>query len=185
MLDPNKLLNDTKGLMQRVIDHLESELAKIRAGRANPAMLENVHVDYYGTNTPLNQVANISAPDARTLNIQPWEKSMLVPIEKAIMLANLGFTPANDGVMIRINMPPLTEERRKDLVKKTKAEGEHGKVGIRTVRREANEQIKKESKSVPEDVVKDLENKIQQLTDQFIVLVDKHVEGKEKEIMTI
>ena len=185
MLDPNKLLNDTKGLMQRVIDHLESELAKIRAGRANPAMLENVHVDYYGTNTPLNQVANISAPDARTLNIQPWEKSMLVPIEKAIMLANLGFTPANDGVMIRINMSPLTEERRKDLVKKTKAEGEHGKVGIRTVRREANEQIKKESKSVPEDVVKDLENKIQQLTDQFIVLVDKHVEGKEKEIMTI
>lgn len=185
MLDPNKLLNDTKGLMQRVIDHLESELAKIRAGRANPAMLENVHVDYYGTNTPLNQVANISAPDARTLNIQPWEKTMLVPIEKAIMLANLGFTPANDGVMIRINMPPLTEERRKDLVKKTKAEGEHGKVGIRTVRREANEQIKKESKSVPEDVVKDLENKIQQLTDQFIVLVDKHVEGKEKEIMTI
>jgi ribosome recycling factor len=185
MLDPNKLLNDTKGLMQRVIEHLESELAKIRAGRANPAMLENVHVDYYGTNTPLNQVANISAPDARTLNIQPWEKSMLVPIEKAIMLANLGFTPANDGVMIRINMPPLTEERRKDLVKKTKAEGEHGKVGIRTVRREANEQIKKESKSVPEDVVKDLENKIQQLTDQFIVLVDKHVEGKEKEIMTI
>ena len=178
MLDPNKLLNDTKGLMQRVIDHLESELAKIRAGRANPAMLENVHVDYYGTNTPLNQVANISAPDARTLNIQPWEKSMLVPIEKAIMLANLGFTPANDGVMIRINMPPLTEERRKDLVKKTKAEGEHGKVGIRTVRREANEQIKKESKSVPEDVVKDLENKIQQLTDQFIVLVDKHEIGR-------
>ena len=133
----------------------------------------------------MHQVANISAPDARTLNIQPWEKTMLVPIEKAIMLANLGFTPANDGVMIRINMPPLTEERRKDLVKKTKAEGEHGKVGIRTVRREANEQIKKESKSVPEDVVKDLENKIQQLTDQFIVLVDKHVEGKEKEIMTI
>jgi ribosome recycling factor len=185
MLDPNKLLNDTKSQMQKVIDHLESELAKIRAGRANPAMLENVHADYYGTNTPLNQIANISAPDARTLNIQPWEKSMLVPIEKAIMLANLGFTPANDGVMIRINMPPLTEERRKDLVKKTKAEGEHGKVGIRTVRRDANEQIKKEAKSVPEDVVKDLENKIQQLTDQFIVLVDKHVEGKEKEIMTI
>ena len=185
MSDLNQILTDSSNTMSKAINHLESELSKIRAGKASPAMLDGIMVDYYGNPTPLNQVANISAPDARTLNIQPWEKSMLVPIEKAIMLANLGFTPANDGVMIRINMPPLTEERRKDLVKKTKAEGEHGKVGIRTVRREANEQIKKESKSVPEDVVKDLENKIQQLTDQFIVLVDKHVEGKEKEIMTI
>jgi ribosome recycling factor len=185
MLDPNKLLNDTKSQMQKSIEHLESELSKIRAGRANPAMLENVHADYYGTNTPLNQIANISTPDARTLVIQPWEKTMLVPIEKAIMAANMGFTPANDGNVIRINMPPLTEERRKEMVKKTKAEGEHGKVGIRTVRRDANEHIKKESKTVPEDVVKDLENKIQQITDQFIALVDKHVEAKEKEIMTI
>ncbi|MFM7217113.1 MAG: ribosome recycling factor [Bacteroidota bacterium] len=185
MLDPNKLLNDTKSHMQKSIEHLEAELSKIRAGRANPAMLENIHADYYGTNTPLNQIANISAPDARTLMIQPWEKSMLVPIEKAIMLANLGFTPANDGNVIRINMPPLTEERRKEMVKKTKGEGEHAKVGIRNTRRESNELIKKEAKSVPEDVAKDLETKIQQLTDQFIVLVDKHVDAKEKEIMTI
>jgi ribosome recycling factor len=185
MLDPNKLLNDTKGQMQKAIEHLEAELAKIRAGRANPAMLEGVHADYYGTNTPLNQIANISTTDAKTIVIQPWEKSMLVPIEKAIMLANLGFTPANDGVVIRINLPPLTEERRKDLVKKTKAEGEHGKVSVRNLRRDANEYLKKESKSVPEDVIKDLEGKIQQLTDQFIVLVDKHVDAKEKEIMTI
>jgi ribosome recycling factor len=185
MLDPNKLLNETKSQMQKTIDHLEAELAKIRAGRANPAMLEGVHADYYGTNTPLNQVANISTTDAKTLVIQPWEKSMLVPIEKAIMLANLGYTPVNDGVVIRINLPPLTEERRKDLVKKTKAEGEHGKVGVRTLRREANEAIKKESKTIPEDVAKDLEGKIQQLTDQFIALVDKHVDAKEKEIMTI
>ncbi|MFM2206467.1 MAG: hypothetical protein RL213_442 [Bacteroidota bacterium] len=185
MLDPNKLLNETKSQMQKTIDHLEAELAKIRAGRANPAMLEGIHADYYGTNTPLNQVANISTTDAKTLVIQPWEKSMLVPIEKAIMLANLGFTPVNDGTVIRINLPPLTEERRKDLVKKAKAEGEHGKVGVRTLRREANEAIKKESKTIPEDVAKDLEGKIQQLTDQFIALVDKHVDAKEKEIMTI
>lgn len=185
MLDPNKLLNDTKSQMQKTIEHLEAELAKIRAGRANPAMVENVHADYYGTNTPLNQIANISTSDAKTIVIQPWEKSMLVPIEKAIMLANMGFTPVNDGTVIRINLPPLTEERRKDLVKKTKAEGEHGKVGVRNLRREANEAIKKEAKSVPEDVVKDLEGKIQNITDQFIALVDKHVEAKEKEIMTI
>lgn len=185
MLDPNQLLNETKSQMQKAIDHLEAELAKIRAGRANPAMLEGIHADYYGTNTPLNQIANISTTDAKTLVIQPWEKSMLVPIEKAIHLANLGFMPANDGVVIRINLPPLTEERRKDLVKKTKAEGEHGKVGVRNIRRDANEALKKEAKSVPEDVAKDLENKIQQLTDQFIALVDKHVEAKEKEIMTI
>lgn len=185
MLDPNKLLNETKVHMQKAIEHLEAELAKIRAGRANPAMLEGIHVDYYGTNTPLSQVANVSTPDARTLMIQPWEKSMLTPIEKAIMLANLGFMPANDGQVIRINLPTLTEERRKELVKKTKAEGEHAKVGIRNSRRESNEHIKKESKTVPEDVVKDLEGKIQQITDQFIALVDKHVEAKEKEIMTI
>jgi ribosome recycling factor len=185
MLDPNKLLNDTKSQMQKAIDHLEAELAKIRAGRANPAMLEGIHADYYGTNTPLNQIANVSSTDAKTLVIQPWEKTMLVPIEKAIHLANLGFMPVNDGTVIRINLPPLTEERRKDLVKKTKAEGEHGKVGVRNLRRDANETLKKEAKSVPEDVVKDLENKIQQLTDQFIALVDKHVDAKEKEIMTI
>lgn len=185
MLDANKTLNDTRSHMQKAIDHLEVELAKIRAGRANPTMLDSVHVDYYGTATPLNQVANVSAPEARTLVIQPWEKSMLGPIEKAILGANLGFTPSNDGTVVRINIPPLTEERRKELVKKTKAEGEHAKVGIGTVRRESNEHIKKEAKGVPEDVVKGLEDQIQKITDGFIAQVDKHVEAKEKEIMTI
>jgi ribosome recycling factor len=185
MLDANKVINDTRSHMQKAIDHLEVELAKIRAGRANPTMLDSVHVDYYGTATPLNQVANVSAPEARTLVIQPWEKSMLGPIEKAILAANLGFTPSNDGTVVRINIPPLTEERRKELVKKTKAEGEHAKVGIRTVRRESNEHIKKEAKGVPEDVVKGLEDQIQKITDGFIAQVDKHVEAKEKEIMTI
>jgi len=176
MLDANKTLNDTRSHMQKAIDHLEVELAKIRAGRANPTMLDSVHVDYYGTATPLNQVANVSAPEARTLVIQPWEKSMLGPIEKAILGANLGFTPSNDGTVVRINIPPLTEERRKELVKKTKAEGD---------RRESNEHIKKEAKGVPEDVVKGLEDQIQKITDGFIAQVDKHVEAKEKEIMTI
>lgn len=185
MLDTNKLLSDTKSHMQKAIDHLEFELGRIRAGRANPAMLDSVQVDYYGTFTPLNQVASVTTPDARTLAIQPWEKSMLTPIEKAITMANLGYNPQNDGTVIRINIPPLTEERRKELVKKTKAEAEHGKVSIRTIRREANEHIKKEAKSVPEDVVKGLEDQIQKMTDQYIALVDKHLDSKEKEIMTI
>jgi len=171
--------------MQKSIEHLELELSKIRAGRANPAMLDNVHVDYYGVNTPLTQVANISVPDAKTLMIQPWEKSMIAPIEKAIMAANLGFTPQNDGLVVRINIPTLTEERRKDLVKKTKSEAEHAKVGIRNVRREANEHIKREQKSITEDAVKGLEDQIQKMTDQFILQVDKHLEAKEKEIMTV
>lgn len=171
--------------MQKAIEHLESELSKIRAGRANPAMLDSIHVDYYGTNTPLSQVSSVTIPDARTIAIQPWEKGMLSPIEKAIQAANLGFNPQNDGTLIRINIPVLTEERRKELVKKTKAEVEHGKVTIRNIRRDANEHIKKDSKSVPEDVVKGLEDQIQKLTDQFIAIIDKHLDAKEKEIMTI
>ncbi len=185
MLDTNKLLNDTRAEMQKAIDHLEFELGRIRAGRANPAMLDSVQVDYYGTFTPLNQVANVSTPDARTLAIQPWEKGMLTPIEKAITIANLGYNPQNDGTVIRINIPPLTEERRKELVKKTKAEVEHGKVSIRTIRRDANEHLKKEAKSIPEDVAKGIEDQIQKMTDQYIVMVDKHLESKEKEIMTV
>jgi len=185
MLDANKLLNETKDNMHKAIEHLELGLSKIRAGRANPAMLDTVHVDYYGVNTPLSQVANVSTPDAKTLMIQPWEKSMITPIEKAIMAANLGFTPQNDGLVVRINIPTLTEERRKDLVKKTKGEAEHAKVGIRNVRREANEHIKREQKSIPEDQVKDLEDRIQKMTDQYIQMVDKHLEAKEKEIMTV
>ncbi len=185
MLDTNKLLNETKAHMQKAIEHLEHELTKIRAGRANPAMLDSVYVDYYGTNTPLSQVSNVSTPDAKTIVIQPWEKSMVGPIEKAILVANLGFTPQNDGMVVRINVPALTEERRKELVKKTKGEAEHCRVAIRNIRRDANEHIKKESKSVPEDVVKDLEDRIQKMTDQFIATVEKHLDAKDKEIMTI
>jgi ribosome recycling factor len=185
MLDANKIIGDSKSHMQKAIAHLEAELAKIRAGRANPSMLDGVHVDYYGTSTPLNNVSSITVPDARTLAIQPWEKSMITPIEKAIQAANLGLNPQNDGTIIRINIPALTEERRKELVKKTRAEVEHGKVSIRNIRRDANEHIKRDSKSVPEDVLKGLEDQIQKLTDQYIVMADKHLEAKEKEIMTI
>jgi len=185
MLDLNKLINDSRAHMQKSIEHLELELGKIRAGRANPSMLDGVQVDYYGSNVPLSQVSNISTPDARTLMIQPWEKNMLHPIEKAIQVANLGFNPQNDGTVVRINVPTLTEERRKDLVKKSKAEAEHARVAIRNTRREANEHAKRDSKGMPEDVVKDAEDKIQKMTDQFIALVDKHLEAKDKEIMTI
>ena len=186
MIDVNKVIGDTRAHMQKAIAHLESELAKIRAGRANPSMLEGIHVDYYGTSTPLSQVANVTTPDAKTIVIQAWDKNAMQPIEKAILAANLGFTPVNDGNVIRINMPALTEERRKELAKKAKAEGEHARVTIRNIRRDANEVIKKDIKAhLPEDVAKDAEHKIQQMTDTFIQTVDKHLETKEKEIMTV
>jgi len=185
MIDANKVMNETKVQMQKAVDHLESELTKIRAGRANPSMVEGVQVDYYGSMMPLNQVSNVSIQDARTIMIQPWEKSMLTAIEKAIQAANLGFNPQNDGVVIRISVPQLTEERRKDLVKKAKSEAEHAKVGIRNHRRESNEALKRDSKGMPEDQLKALEVNIQKMTDQFITAVDKHLEAKEKEIMTV
>lgn len=181
-----EVINQAKDLMEKAVNHLESELQKIRAGRANPLMLENVYVDYYGTPTPMNQVANVSAPDARTLQIQPWEKSMITPIEKAIAQANLGYNPTNDGQVIRINIPPLTEERRKDLVKQSKGEAEHARVTVRNIRRDANEAVKKLQKDgLPEDAAKAAETKIQGLTDEYIVKIDKHLEAKEKEIMTV
>jgi len=181
-----KIQNDAKELMEKAISHLESELSKIRAGKANPAMLEGIFVDYYGSSTPLSGVASVNTPDARSIVIQPWEKSMLTPIEKAIQAANLGFNPQNDGVLIRIIVPPLTEERRKELFKRSKAEGENCRVTIRNIRRDAIENVKKEvKKGLPEDVQKDTETKIQQLTDGFILKVDKHLETKEKEIMTV
>lgn len=181
-----KIMSDLEQHAQKTIVHLEHELAKIRAGKASPQILESVHVDYYGTSTPLFQVANVNTPDAKTIVIQPWEKSMLQVIEKAIQAANLGFNPQNDGTIIRINMPALTEERRKELVKKTKAEGEHAKVGIRNIRRESLEAIKKEQKnSLPEDAAKDAEHKVQQMIDSYIQKVDKHLDIKEKEIMTV
>jgi ribosome recycling factor len=172
--------------MQKAISHLETELVKIRAGKATPSMMDGVMVDYYGSMTPLNQVANINTPEARTIIIQPWEKSLIKPIEKAITDANLGLNPQNDGQMIRITVPPLSEERRKDLVKRAKAEGEHAKVGIRNLRRDANENIKKAQKAgLPEDLAKDAEAKTQKITDDYIAKVDKHLEAKEKEIMTV
>lgn len=179
-----KILTETQQHMDRAVSHLEHELTKIRTGRANPQILEGVQVDYYGNPTPLYQVGNVNVPDARTIVIQPWEKSMLGPIEKAIQAANLGFNPQNDGTIIRISVPPLTEERRKELVKKAKAEGEHCKVNIRNQRRDAMEIIKK-SKSLPEDIAKEGETKVQKLTDEYITKTDKHLEVKEKEIMTV
>ena len=180
------ILDDAKEQMDKAVSHLEAELVKVRAGKASPTMLESISVDYYGTRTPLNQVANINTADARTLVIQPWEKSMLTPIEKAIMAANLGLNPQNDGVIIRILVPALTEERRKDLVKKAKSEVENGKVSLRTIRKEANEELKKLQKSgTPEDEVKEGEAKVQILIDGFVQKCDKHLEIIEKEIMTV
>ncbi|MFM2338469.1 MAG: hypothetical protein RL115_1662, partial [Bacteroidota bacterium] len=166
--------------------HLETELIKIRAGKANPQMLDGLVVDYYGSPMPINQVANISVMDARTLTIQPWEKNMLQPIERSIIAANLGVTPQNDGLIIRLSLPPLTEERRKELVKRCQGEGEQSKVAIRNIRRDAIENIKKLQKNgLSEDAAKDAEADIQQLTDKFTAVVEKHLEAKEKEIMSI
>ena len=172
--------------MERAINHLETELVKVRAGKANPNLVDGIVVDYYGTPTPISQVGNISVADARTLSIQPWEKNMLQPIERAIIAANIGINPQNDGVMIRLFLPPLTEERRKELVKRSHVEGEHSKVAIRNIRRDAMEQVKKLQKNgLSEDVCKDAEKNIQETTDRFIALVDKHLVAKEKEIMTV
>lgn len=186
MSDIKTVLDNTKTLMDKAISHLESELQKVRAGKANPVMLENVQVDYYGSRVALSNTASINTQDARTLIIQPWEKSMLTPIEKAIQAANLGFNPQNDGVIIRIVVPPLTEERRRDLTKTAKSLGEDAKIATRNLRKEAMEQIKKLQKDgLPEDVAKDGETKVQTLTDATVGKIDKHVEQKEKEIMTV
>lgn len=172
--------------MEKAIGHLQSELGKIRAGKASTAMLDGVRVDYYGAPTPLNQLASVNTSDARTLVITPWEKSALSAIERAIINANLGLNPSNDGTLIRINVPPLTEERRRELVKRTKAEGENAKVAVRNIRRDANEAIKKLQKDgVPEDMVKDGEGRVQQITDKMIAKVDELLVVKEKEIMTV
>lgn len=172
--------------MKKAISHLEAELVKIRAGKANPQMFDGLVVDYYGSPMAINQVANISVMDARTLSIQPWEKNMVQPIERAIIAANMGVTPQNDGAIIRIFLPPLTEERRRELVKKCHGEGEHGKVAIRNIRRDAIEHIKRLQKNgLSEDAAKDGEDTVQQLTDKHISLVDTHLAAKEKEIMSV
>ncbi len=184
--DISSIISGTEDLMKKAISHLEAELIKIRAGKANPQMLDNLVVDYYGSPMPINQVANVSVMDARTLTIQPWEKNMLQPIERAIINGNIGVTPQNDGVIIRLFLPPLTEERRKELVKKCQAEGEHSKIAVRNIRRDAIESIKKLQKNgLSEDAAKDSEADIQQVTDKFISLIDKHLVSKEKEIMAV
>ena len=178
-----ELAEDT---MQKAIGHLEVELTKIRAGKANPQMLDGIVVDYYGSPTPISQVGNISVLDARTLTIQPWEKNMLQPIERAIIASNIGINPQNDGVIIRLFLPPLTEERRKELVKRCQNEGEQSKVAIRNIRRDTIESIKKLQKSgLSEDAAKDAEAEAQDITNRYITLVDKHLTQKEKEIMAV
>jgi len=172
--------------MRKAIQHLESELGKIRAGKATPQILDGIMVDYYGSPTPLNQVGNVSVADARTLTIQPWERNMLQPIERAIINSNIGLNPQNDGNIIRLFLPPLTEERRRELVKRCQGEGEQCRIAVRNIRREAIEQIKKAQKNgLSEDAAKDYEAEAQELTNRFVTLVEKHLEAKEKEIMAI
>lgn len=175
-----------KERMNKAIVHLDNELRVIRAGKANPAMLSGIMVDYYGTLTPLQQVSSIGTPDARSITIQPWEKNLIPIIEKAIMAANLGFNPQNNGETIRIAVPPLTEERRKQLVKQVKNEGENARVSIRNARRDANEEIKKLQKNgLEEDLAKDAEDEVQKLTDNFSKKVEDLLIKKEQEILTV
>lgn len=186
MADLNKIMADADSSMNKAIAHLEAELVKIRAGKANPSMLDGIMVDYYGNPTPVNQVANVTTLDARTISVQPWEKPMLAVIERGIIAANIGINPQNDGNIIRLFLPPLTEERRKELVKKCNGEGEHAKVSVRNIRRDAIEQIKKLQKDgLSEDAGKEAEKDVQEKTDKFISLVDKHLVAKEKEIMAV
>ena len=177
------IIDSAKEAMDQAIKHLEKQLLNIRAGKATPAMLGSVRVDYYGSMTPLNQVANVNTPDARTLTIQPFEKSMITAIEKGIMQANLGFNPMNNGDSVIINVPPLTEERRRELAKQAKAEAEDAKIGVRNDRKNANQEIKK--LDISEDLQKSAEADIQKLTDTYIEKIEKIYAIKEKEIMTV
>jgi len=180
------VLEHAEEKMNAAIAHLEKELLHIRAGKASPAMLDGVMVEYYGSLTPLSKIANVSTPDARTVAIQPWEKSVIPAIEKAILNANLGFNPGNNGEIIRINVPVLTEERRRLLVKQANQEGEVAKVSIRTVRKEANENLKKlQKEGLSEDLEKDAESIVQRRTNDFGIKIDNLVKAKEKDIMTI
>lgn len=182
----DKIHSDTESVMTKALNHLETELVKIRAGKANPNMLDGIVADYYGNPTPINQVANVSVLDARTISVQPWEKNMLQAIERAIIMANIGINPQNDGTVIRLYLPPLTEERRKELVKRCNGEGEHAKVAVRNIRRDSIEAIKKLQKDgLSEDACKDAEKDVQDITDKFISLIEKHLAAKEKEIMAV
>ena len=180
------IIDSAKEAMDSALAHLDSQLQKVRAGKANPLMLSRVVVDYYGALTPLNQVANVNALDGRTLSVQPWEKSMLEEIEKGIVRANLGLNPQNNGEMILINIPALTEERRKELSKQAKAEGEDAKVGIRNARKEANDEIKKlKPTGLSEDLAKDAEDAIQKITNTYGAKIEALIDAKEKDIMTV
>lgn len=179
-------LEEAEENMQHAIDHLEKEFQKIRAGKANPNMLSGVRVEYYGASTPIEQTANINTPDARQIIVQPFDKSVIHEIEKAIMNANLGFNPQNEGELIRIQVPPLTEERRLEMVKKAKHVGEETKIGLRNARRHANEEAKAyEKEGMPEDDAKHLMDEIQKLTNNYSEKIDKLVEAKEKDVLTI
>ena len=177
------IIDSTKESMRDTLAHLEKKLATIRAGKASPAMLINVTVEYYGSQTPLNQVANVSTPDGMTISIAPYEKSMIPEIEKGIHAANLGFNPVNNGESVIINVPPLTEERRRDLAKQAKSEGEDAKVGVRNARKDANNEIKK--LDISEDLTKNLEIDIQQMTDNHVQKIDEILAAKEAEIMKV
>ncbi|HEY5688640.1 MAG TPA: ribosome recycling factor [Yeosuana sp.] len=178
------ILDSAKESMDNALKHLEKQLVNIRAGKASPAMLGSVMVNYYGSQTPLSQVSNINTPDGRTITVQPWERGMLQEIEKGIMIANLGFNPMNNGETIIINVPPLTEERRRDLAKQAKAEAEDAKIGVRSARKDANNEIKK-SEDISEDLKKNAEIDIQELTDKYVRRIDEILEIKEREIMTV
>lgn len=180
------IIEEAKDRMDKAVEHLEHELARLRAGRSNPALLDGITVDYYGVNSPLNQVSNINTPDPKTIVIQPWEKTMLGTIEKAIMAANIGLTPVNNGELIRINIPPLTEERRHQLVKQVRNEGETAKISIRNSRKWANDELKNLLKEgLPEDTEKDAVENVQQLVHDFSAKVDKVMAVKEKEVMSV
>ena len=181
------MLKQFEEKMVKSVESLENEYSNIRAGRANPNILNNIKVEYYGVPTPLQQVGNVSVPEARTIVITPWETSLLKEIEKAILCSDLGLTPNNDGKSIILNFPELTEERRKDLVKDIKKKGENAKVAVRNIRREANDHIKKQLKAneISEDEQKDYEEKVQKLTDKYVDQIEKTIENKSKEIMTV
>ncbi|MGD0340132.1 MAG: ribosome recycling factor [Bacteroidales bacterium] len=184
--DVELIIEETRDRMQKAIEHLEHELARLRAGRSNPALLDGITVDYYGVNSPLSQVSNINTPDPKTILIQPWEKTMLGTIEKAIMAANIGLMPVNNGEVIRINIPPLTEERRHQLVKQVRNEGETAKISIRNARKWANDELKQLLKDgLPEDIEKEAYEKVQEMTNNFNGKADKVMAMKEKDVMTV
>ena len=185
-MEVKEIISAAEEKMARSIEHLKDEMANIRADKASPNVLNGVMVSYYGNQTPINQVASVAVPDARTITILPWDKKMIPVIEKAILDANIGLTPSNNGEHVRLTIPPLTEERRKQLVKQVRAEGEQARVGVRNARRDAIEVLRKEQKNgMPEDVVKDGEEKMQKSTDKFSKLIDEVLDAKEKEILTV